>query len=115
RLGLGYDVLSEVNPRIIYVPMPAFGRSGPYRDFVGLGTSVEPLAAIPSMLGYPGSHPHTAAIAIPDPMAGTAAAAAAVEALARRDLTDVGSQLDFSQQEAAIAFVGEYFIEAQRV
>jgi len=113
RLGLGYDVLSEVNPRIIYAPMPAFGRSGPYRDFVGFGTSVEPLAAIPSILGYPGSHPHTAAIAIPDPMAGTTAAAAVIEALARRDETGSGCELDISQHEGAIAFVGEYFIEAQ--
>lgn len=113
RLGLGYEVLRQVNPRIIYAPMPAFGRSGPYRDFVGLGTSVEPLAAIPSILGYPGSHPHTAAIAIPDPMAGTTAAAAVVEALHRRDATGLGCELDFSQQESAIGFIGEYFIEAQ--
>lgn len=113
RLGLGYDVMSEANPQIIYAPMPAFGRSGPYRDYVGFGTSVEPLAAIPGLLGYPGMHPHTAAIAIPDPMAGTMAAAAVIEALARRDEVGSGCELDFSQHEGAIAFVGEYFIDAQ--
>jgi len=113
RLGLGYDVMRTVNQRIIYMPMPAFGRTGPYRDFVGLGTSVEPLAAIPTLLGYPGGHAHTAAIAIPDPMAGTTAAAAILTALERRDETGLGCEFDFSQQETAIGFLGEYFIEAQ--
>lgn len=113
RLGLGYDVLKEANPRVIYMPMPAFGRSGPYRDYVGLGTSVEPLAAIPSIMGYAGGDARSAAIAIPDPMAGTTALAAVMTALARRDATGEGCELDFSQQEGAIAFIGESFIEAQ--
>ncbi|MCB9484148.1 MAG: CoA transferase [Dehalococcoidia bacterium] len=113
RLGLGYDVMREVNPRIIYVPMPAFGRSGPYRDYVGLGTSVEPLASIPSILGYEGGDARTAAIAIPDPMAGTTAAAAVMVGLLRRDATGEGCEFDFSQQETSIGFIGEYFIQAQ--
>ncbi len=113
RLGLGYDVMREANPRIIYIPMPAFGRTGPYRDYVGLGTSVEPLAAIPSILGYVGGHAQTAAIAIPDPMAGTTAAAAVLTALEQRDRTGEGCEFDFSQQEGGIGFIGEYFIDAQ--
>lgn len=113
RLGLGYDVLKETNRRIIYMPMPAFGRTGPYRDYVGLGTSVEPLAAIPSIMGYPDGDARSAAIAIPDPMAGTSALAAIMTALTRRDETDEGCELDFSQQEGAICFIGEYFIQAQ--
>jgi len=113
RLGLGYDVMREVNPRIIYVPMPAFGRTGPYRDYVGLGTSVEPLAAIPSILGYEDGDARTAAIAIPDPMAGTTAAAAVLVGLQRRDETGEGCEFDFSQQETGTAFIGEYFIAAQ--
>jgi crotonobetainyl-CoA:carnitine CoA-transferase CaiB-like acyl-CoA transferase len=113
RLGLGYEALRAANERIIYAPMPAFGRTGPYRDYVGLGTSVEPLATIPTLLGYPGDHAHATAIAIPDPMAGTMAAAAILTALARRDETGLGSELDFSQQEVSIGFIGEYFIEAQ--
>ena len=57
RLGLGYEALRAVNERIILVPMPAFGKSGPYRDYVGLGPSVEPLAGLPSLMGYPGPRP----------------------------------------------------------
>jgi len=113
RLGLGYDVMREANERIIYLPMPAFGRVGPYRDYVGLGTSVEPLAAIPSILGYEGGDARTAAIAIPDPMAGTTAAAAALTALERRDRTGEGCEFDFSQQEGSIGFIGEFFVQAQ--
>ena len=113
RLGLGYDVMCAANPRIIYVPMPAFGRGGPYRDYVGLGTSVEPLASIPSILGYEGGDARTAAIAIPDPMAGTTAAAAVLLGLLRRDATGEGCEFDFSQQETSIGFIGEYFIQAQ--
>ncbi len=113
RLGLGYDELRAANDRIIYAPMPAFGRTGPYRDYIGLGTSVEPLAAIPTLLGYPEGHAHGTAIAISDPMAGTTAAAAILTALERRDETGTGSEIDLSQQEISIGFIGEYFIGAQ--
>jgi crotonobetainyl-CoA:carnitine CoA-transferase CaiB-like acyl-CoA transferase len=113
RLGLGYDELRAANDQIIYAPMPAFGRTGPYRDYIGLGTSVEPLAAIPTLLGYPDDHAHGTATAISDPMAGTTAAAAILTALERRDETGTGVEIDLSQQEVSIGFIGEYFIGAQ--
>ena len=113
KLGFAYEDLRTANDQIIYAPMPAFGRTGPYRDYIGLGTSMEPLAAIPTLLGYPDDHAHGTAIAISDPMAGTTAAAAVLTALERRDETGTGSEIDLSQQEVSIGFIGEYFIAAQ--
>ena len=51
RLGLGYERVRAANESIIYVGMPGFGRSGPYRDYVALGPSIEPMTGLPSLWG----------------------------------------------------------------
>jgi crotonobetainyl-CoA:carnitine CoA-transferase CaiB-like acyl-CoA transferase len=114
-LGLGYERLRKVNDQIIYLPMPAFGNDGPYRDYVGLGPGLEPLTGFTALLGYSDDEPRATAAAIPDAMAGTTAAVALATALERRAREGSGAFIDFSQQEASIAFLGEHFIERQRV
>ena len=113
RLVLGYDQLRAANERIILVPMPAFGKTGPYCDFIGLGPSVEPLAGLPSLMGYVGGDPKTSAKAIPDAIAAVAGAVAVLTALERRERTGMGMEVDLSQHEGAVASIGEYFIERQ--
>jgi crotonobetainyl-CoA:carnitine CoA-transferase CaiB-like acyl-CoA transferase len=112
-LRLGYERLREVNPGIVYVPMPAFGLSGPYRNYVGLGPAVEPMSGLTALFGYSDGEPRNTATALPDAIAGTTAAAAVVAALERRGRTGRGAYIDFSQHEASIDFIGEYFIERQ--
>ena len=112
-LGLGYDVLREVNPRVIYVAMPAFGLEGPYRDYVGLGPSIEPLTGATGLMGYGPDDPRMSVQAITDAMSGTAAAAAVLTALERRARTGEGAFIELSQHEAGITFFGEQAIEYQ--
>jgi crotonobetainyl-CoA:carnitine CoA-transferase CaiB-like acyl-CoA transferase len=50
-LGLGYTILKNANPHIIYVTMPGYGACGPYRDFVAYGPSVEPMTGLTSLMG----------------------------------------------------------------
>lgn len=112
-LGLSYEAMSEANPRIIYVPMPAFGLTGPYRDYVGLGPSIEPVTGLTAILGYSEDEPRVTSKAITDAIAGSTAAAAVVTALGRRQETGEGCLIDLSQHECGVAFLGEFFIEAQ--
>ncbi len=112
-LGLGYDALREVNPRVIYIAMPAFGLEGPYRDYVGLGPSIEPLTGTTALMGYGPDEPRMSVQAITDAMSGTAAAAAVVTALERRARTGKGAFIELSQHEAGITYIGEQCIEYQ--
>lgn len=112
-LGLGYEALREANPRIIYVAMPAFGLAGPYRDYVGLGPSIEPLTGVTSLMGYSTDEPRMSVQAITDAMSGTAAAAAVLTALERRARLGEGAFIELSQHEAGISFIGEQCIEYQ--
>lgn len=112
-MGLGWDVLKSVNPKIIYVAMPGFGISGCYRDFVAYGTIVEPMCGLTAFMGYSAEEPRVTATAIPDASAGVTAVAAVVTALQRRDEEGVGGYIELSLQEAAIALFGEYFLLEQ--
>ena len=63
QLGLGYDRLSELNRGIIYIGMPGFGWTGPARDWVALGTMLEPAAGLSSLMGYPNGGPYKSGVA----------------------------------------------------
>jgi crotonobetainyl-CoA:carnitine CoA-transferase CaiB-like acyl-CoA transferase len=112
-LSLSYEQMRSVNPGIIYVPMPAFGLNGPYRDYIGLGPSIEPVTGMTAVLGYSDDEPRVTSKAITDAIAGTTTAAAVLMALKRRHDTGAGCMLDLSQHETGIAFMGEHVIEAQ--
>src|SRR5690606_1064731 len=90
-LDLGYDALREANPAVVYVAMPAFGVDGPYRDYIGLGPSVEPTTGLTALMGYSDDEPRVTSKAIVDAMSGTTAAAAVLTALERRERTAEGA------------------------
>ena len=104
RLGLGYEVLREVNPRIILASISGYGQSGPYRNYMGYGPATSPLTGVSSVTGYVGGGPEEVGVSMPDPNAGITAAYAVVSALAKRDASGVGDHLDVSLVEASAAF-----------
>ena len=53
RLGLTYDVIREINPRMIMLRLPGFGLDGPWRDYVGFGDSFEQIGGLATVTGYP--------------------------------------------------------------
>ncbi len=112
-LRLGYHALRETNERIIYLAMSAYGARGPYRDYIGLGPSIEPLTGLNALLGYSDAEPRATSLALTDAMAGTLGAAAIMMALERRERTGQGTFLDFSEQEGGVTFIGEYLIDYQ--
>jgi crotonobetainyl-CoA:carnitine CoA-transferase CaiB-like acyl-CoA transferase len=101
RLGLGYDVLSKVNPGLIMTSITPFGQTGPWRDFKGSDLVEMALGGLVYLSGAPGRPP----LRIPVPQAslhsGAWAAAGSMIALHGRHATGQGDHVDVSMLEAA--------------
>ena len=111
RLGLGYDVVSKINPGIVVISMPGFGSSGPHSRYVSNGATMEGYAGVASMTGYEGGAPRNSVNIWPDPVAGVHGAAAIAMALYRREETGRGQRIDLSQAEALVNMIGEALLE----
>ena len=111
RLGLGYDVLREINPKIILASISGYGQSGPYRDYIGYGPAASALTGTSDTTGYVGGGPEEVGVSMPDPNAGITAALAIVSALERRDETGVGDHLDVTLFEASAAYGVEAWMQ----
>jgi crotonobetainyl-CoA:carnitine CoA-transferase CaiB-like acyl-CoA transferase len=112
-LKLDYETLSTTNPKIIYLTMPGFGTTGQYRDRVAFGPIVEAMSGLTNVLGYSPKQPRNTAMALMDPIAATAAAAALTHALRQRQETGVGLRIEMSLHEAGVSFSGPFLIEHQ--
>jgi crotonobetainyl-CoA:carnitine CoA-transferase CaiB-like acyl-CoA transferase len=110
NFGLTYEVLSEANDQIIVLAMPGHGKTGPERDFVTYGTTIEALSGLAHLSGYEDGPPHKTGIAYPDPLAGVAAAAAVALALWDRRRTGVGQYVELAQRENMISVIGEFVV-----
>ena len=100
RLGLGYEELKRINPRIILASISGYGQVGPYREYLAYGPALVPLTGLASVTGFIGGKPELFGPSIPDPTAGMTAAWAVVSALDQRERTGVGDHLDISLWEA---------------
>ena len=99
KLGLSYEVLREVNPRLVMISMPAFGTTGPWRGYRAYGSTVEQASGIPHLSGRPEWKPTMVHVAYGDATGGLNGAAALVTALRHRQRTGEGQYLDLSQAE----------------
>ncbi len=106
RLGYTYDTLRRSRPDLIYVSMPAFGNSGPWREYVAYGIGQEQLSGMAHMTGYPGEGPMKSGINHGDPITGSHAAGVLLAALRYRRRTGKGMFIDVSQQESAVSLIG---------
>ena len=111
NLGIGYDELRKVQPSIILLSMPAFGLSGPYREYPGIGGTIEPMSGNSWLLGERGHGPQVSGVMYPDAIAGLNGASAVLVALLSRKTTGNGCHLEVSQHEAMIAMLGEFFTD----
>ena len=102
RLGLGYDVLHGINPRLIYCVVSGYGRTGPYADKGGFDLIAQGFGGLMSITGEPGGEPVKSGSPIADINAGILAALGIVAALHARAATGRGQMVDTSLAEAAI-------------
>lgn len=103
RLGVGYEVLRNVNPRLIYGSGSGFGRSGPNRNYPAMDLTVQAMAGIMNVTGYADRPPVKAGPAICDFSGGVHLYAAIMTALYEREKTGVGRLVEVSMQESVYA------------
>ena len=102
-LGLGWETLREVNPRLIMVSLSAAGASdAPWRDLVTYGPSLAALYGLKSLLGYAGDPQPREDTADLDPTAAGHAFVAVLAALEYRERTGEGQFIDLAQGEATL-------------
>jgi len=107
RLGLGYDVLRSLNPRVIYAALSGFGQYGPYSPRGAYAPVVEAMSGHVRLTGDmvdPEGPPLEMAQAYGDLGPGTMAAMAIIAALRYRDKTGVGQMIDVSQFDCMVAY-----------
>lgn len=105
RLGIGYEVLSARNPRLVYASISGFGQEGPYANRPGVDQIAQGLSGLMSVTGPPGSGPWRVGIAVSDTAAGTFMTQGVLAALLARERTGRGQWVHTSLLEAAVNFM----------
>jgi crotonobetainyl-CoA:carnitine CoA-transferase CaiB-like acyl-CoA transferase len=105
RLGLGYEVLSALNPKIIYCAVSGFGHTGPERTTAAFDGKLQATSGIMSITGEPAGGPMRAGFALCDTIGGMTAALAVSSALYQRTHTGRGQFVDVAMLDATLAFI----------
>jgi crotonobetainyl-CoA:carnitine CoA-transferase CaiB-like acyl-CoA transferase len=102
RLGLGYEAVAAMNPRIVYAGVSGYGTEGPWRDRPGQDLLLQALTGIARLSGDRDQAPTPAALPIVDMAAGTQLTQGVLALLVRRGVTGRGGRVDVSLLDAAI-------------
>jgi len=102
KLGVGYDVLSQINPGLIYCAISGYGRTGPNADMGGFDLIAQGFSGLMSVTGEAGGPPLKPGVPIADINAGLLAAMGVMAAYAHKLKTGEGQVVDTSLMEAAI-------------
>jgi crotonobetainyl-CoA:carnitine CoA-transferase CaiB-like acyl-CoA transferase len=106
RLGIGYETLRGLNPKLVYCSISAFGQSGPYADKPGFDTLGQAMSGLLSLLGDAGN-PKVMGMALSDYVTGLSAAYGILGALMARDKSGAGCRIETSLLQATLSFIGE--------
>ena len=108
KWGVGWDVLHEINPRLIMVRISGYGQSGPYRDRPGFGRIANAFGGLSFLAGYPDRPPVTPGSAtIPDYLSGLYGAFGVMLALRAREKTGRGQVVDIGLYETIFRILDE--------
>ena len=117
KWGLGYDRLSEVNPRIVLARVSGYGQTGPYAQRAGFASVSEAMGGIRYINGFPGQPPPRMHISLGDSLAGMFAAQGILSALYWRDAAGggLGQVVDVSLMESSFALLESTVPEYDRL
>ena len=96
RLGIGYEVLKELNPKLVYASTSAFGQTGSYRHHRGYDILAQARTGFASVTGFPEDPPTRAGNSITDYFTGLLAAFSILAALNHADRTGIGQAIDIA-------------------
>jgi crotonobetainyl-CoA:carnitine CoA-transferase CaiB-like acyl-CoA transferase len=103
RLGLDYEALSAINPKLIYCSISGFGQTGPYKDKPGYDLLVQAMGGLMSITGAPDGEPMKVGVAVADIFTGLYAAVAILAALNERRMSGEGQHIDIALLDVQIA------------
>lgn len=112
NLGIDFEDLKKVNPSIIMVSMPAFGKSGPYQARGSYGPGIDAMSGVSHLTGYPDRGPGKPANFFCDQNAGLHAAFCVIAALRHRRRTGEGQYIEMSMLEGEVQSVAPAIMEA---
>ena len=102
RLGLGWEALHQLNPRLIAASVKGFGGGGPYADYKSFEWIAQAMGGAMSMTGSPDGPPTKAIGGLADTGAGLHTAIGILAAIIQRQATGVGQQVEVAQQESVV-------------
>jgi len=105
RLGLDYESLAKINPRIILASISGFGQDGPYEKRPGFDQIAQGMSGLMSVTGHPGQGPMRTGAAIADVSAGLFAALGIMTALLEREHSGKGQWVQSSLLHSGIALL----------
>lgn len=111
ELGLGYDRLSQLNPKLVYVSLSAFGRTGPMGDKPGYDTLLQAYGGIMDVTGTPDGEPVRVGTAVVDIGTGMWLAIGTLAALITQKLTGRGQRVQPSLLQTAVAYLPHFIAE----
>jgi formyl-CoA transferase len=111
KMGLGYDVLRERNPRLVMASISGFGDSGPLKDWPGFDQIAQGYSGLMSLTGFPQGEPTRTGTAIGDLSSGLWLTIAVISALFERERTGQGQHVSTS---LLASLVGLLSVHAQR-
>ena len=117
RLGLGYEQVKAMNPRIIYCSISGFGQDGPYSMLPGFDQVLQGMGGLMSITGELGGPPIKVGVAIADISGGMFASNGILVALYKREKTGKGQMVDVSLLDSQVAWLtyraGAYFASGE--
>ena len=105
RLGIDYEAVRAINPRIVYASISGYGQDGPYRMRPGFDQIAQGMGGLMSITGLPGQGPVRAGIAVADMAAGLYCALGIMTALLEREVSGQGQWVQTSLLQAQIGLL----------
>jgi crotonobetainyl-CoA:carnitine CoA-transferase CaiB-like acyl-CoA transferase len=111
KLGIGYGVLAQDNPKLIYCAVSGFGQNGPERTTAAYDGKIQAMSGIMSVTGDSRSGPMRAGFAVCDAIGGMTAAFAVASALYQRTHTGKGQLIDVAMLDASLSFLSAFITD----
>ena len=111
RLGLAYDDLVKINPRLVYASSSGFGQTGPLAQNPAYDTIVQAMSGLMSMTGFPDGPPTRVGTSFADLCGGLFMFSGIASALYAREKTGLGAHVDIAMFDATLSFLEHGFME----